>query len=283
MNTSSNQMKSVIYQTNICKRNNNEEFNRALEFMQYFLDSLNSTTITRSDKQLYDLFNQVLQHFTILTTNEYFHMIFINNAIIKKFIFNLIEMFLLEPSDCVNQLKAEMLKIIENLIEWEVDVHDLRFRSETSKEILKSFYLISINKLIEIGTCVKYGSFNVDFTDNMTSKTSSASNYSLSSQSPLTITTSNKLPSNQTPIESLLQKQTSNTKKESTLLLINSNPSYLSSYMKVMSYMFVCVPYECLVNVGFYPQCFNFLFDQYISPKLYAGVSHFTYSIFILL
>jgi hypothetical protein len=73
-------------------------------------------------------------------------------------------MFLLEPNDCVNQLKAEMFKVIENLIEWEVDVQEMQFRSETSKEILKSFYLIIINKLIEFGTCVKYAPFNQEFT-----------------------------------------------------------------------------------------------------------------------
>jgi hypothetical protein len=220
-----------------------DEFNTNIQFIesvQTKVDTHNRTfPINLQDKlDLQTLVRKAMVKLRSMLNNDYFHFMFINNCIIKEFCLKFLQYIIQKPETDNSEDKFESLKTLCELMEWDFDLEKNQFRNPAAKQIYGQYFSLIIPQLSE-------------------------SLYTINKRTSIL---QNSLTPPTTPaikINSIFSKDTDLIKNDK---LFNLNQLVCS--------LFSAVPFEYLIHVKFLPDTLDLLFDQLLSPLLYAQLMY---------
>ncbi|CAF0878633.1 unnamed protein product [Brachionus calyciflorus] len=123
------QLKSKVVIVSHEKKRLLDQYNQKIEFLKNFLNSIESISQIEHNEETQNLLTKCSKDLNYLLENEYFHLNYISNPLIKHFTLRIIETYI--KYELNYQKRLEIFKIIENLMEWEVNLSEVSYCSNS--------------------------------------------------------------------------------------------------------------------------------------------------------
>jgi hypothetical protein len=147
-----------------------------------------------------------------------------------------------------------LFELIAHLLDWDMSLENISYRSENVTDLYRQFF---IHKLIPVVLeMIESRKQNKLFLPTNSSTT----------QSSLLMIAPNLAISN-----NLSRNQNSNVNASIAPLSKKNNKAF-QHLLKVVCYVFLCVPSQALIKMNLLPQLLDFLFEHMNSPKLNSEV-----------
>lgn len=236
------------------RRNLPEEFNQSIQFIQ----NVQSEYEEKQTDQIELLLNEALNKFRSLILNNHFHLMFLNNFIIKTFCLKFLQRIIQDQNNSEEffKLKLRSYQILNDLSKWDFCTEKNLFRNDLTQQVYTEYFIQILEQLFD--TLVTLN--NQENQNNISYRTESeCQSQSLPSQPP------------QPNSNSIFAPEP---KENENIIILN----------KLFCIMFSCLPFEYLIQKNFLPFALDLFLKQDLnqnlsSQLLYAISNNICYSV----